>query len=239
MDSTHTDALSRTEAHLAILTRGREQHVLNRWRGFCPDLADADIDAPTELRAWVHRLPTERADRVLRHLVLAAQQQDAAALLAVIACLAPGIRALAARATITCNEAVSEVAVGILDYPVERRNSIAAGLLLDARNRLHRSRQRRLRMCPYDESTVPEARSTVNPGNDDPREVTPPAQRIVQLVCQAHQQGILNRVDAELILHTRVAGHRVKPVANELGLSTTAAYQRRSRAEARLAHLVA
>jgi hypothetical protein len=62
---------------------------------------------------------------------------------------------------------------------------------------------------------------------------------VVQLVCQAHRDGILNRTDAHLILHTRIGGHHVKPIATELGLSTTAAYQRRSRAEARLAELVA
>lgn len=228
MDSTTPDALSRTEAHLAMLTRGRERRTLDRWRRSCAELSDAAITAPSQLKSWVHQLPTHLADRVLRHLVTAAQKQDAAALLAVVVCLTPGIRALAARASISCDEAVSEIALGILDYPVERRNSVAAGLLLDARNRLHRSKQRHRRLCPLDDAT--------EVSSSDP---IPPAQRIVQLVCQARRQGILNHTDARLILHTRIAGHRVKPIANELGLTATAAYQRRSRAEARLADLVA
>lgn len=237
MDWTTGDALNRTEAHLTMLVRGRELRVLGRWRQRCPELAQAGIRTVGELKGWVHQLPTERADQVLRHLVAAAQAEDAAALLAVIVCLGPGIRSLAARTGITCDEAVSEIALGILDFPVERRSSVAAGLLLDARNRLHRSARRQSRTCPLDDATVAETRRP--PVHEDPQEARPPAQRIVQLVCQAHRQGILNHTDARLILHTRIAGHNVKPIATELGLSTTAAYQRRSRAEARLSELVA
>jgi hypothetical protein len=58
-------------------------------------------------------------------------------------------------------------------------------------------------------------------------------------VCQAHRQGLLDLTEAELIIHTRLNGHQVKPVAALLGLSPSAAYQRRSRAEARLVQLVA
>jgi DNA-directed RNA polymerase specialized sigma24 family protein len=237
MDWIAPDALNRTEAHLTMLSRGRDRQVLVRWRRRSPELAQADISTVGELKAWVHQLPTERAEGILRHLVTAAQTGDHVALLAVIVCLAPGIRSLAARATITCEEAVSEIALGVLDYPVERRSSVAAGLLLDARNRLHRNARRQSRNCPLDDSAVAAVHRPAVP--DDPQEARPPAQRIVQLVCQAHREGILNRTDAQLILHTRIAGHRVQPIATDLGLSTTAAYQRRSRAEARLSELVA
>lgn len=252
MDRIVRDALGHAETHLTRLSRGREQQVLTRWRRQCTDLARAPIGTLAELKGWVHRLPADRADDVLRYLVTEAQQRepsnrppvaavtptdDELALLAVIVCLAPGIRSLAARTSITCDEAVSEVALGVLDFPVERRSRVAAGLLLDARNRLHRHAQRQSQLCTLDEATVAEARRPRLP--EDPQEARPAAQRVVQLVCQAHRAGILSHADTRLILHTRIAGHQVQPIATELGLSTTAAYQRRSRAEARLCELVA
>jgi hypothetical protein len=238
MDRIGPDALGHAEMHLTRLSRGREQLVLARWRRECPEMAETPIGTLAELKGWVHRLPADRADEVLRYLVIEAQRRDdALALLAVVVCLAPGIRSLAARASISCDEAVSELAMGILDFPVERRTRVAAGLLLDARNRLHRHSRRQSRLCPLDEATVAETRRPRLP--EDPQEARPAAQRVVTLVCQAHREGILNHADARLILHTRVGGHQVQPIATELGLSTTAAYQRRSRAEARLSELVA
>jgi hypothetical protein len=250
MDRIVPDALGHAESHLTRVSRGREQQVLTRWRRECPDMTEAPIRTLAELKDWVHRLPADRGDDVLRYLVLEAQRrerpstvsrlgmdEESLALLAVIVCLAPGIRSLAARTSISCNEAVSELALGILDFPVERRTRVAAGLLLDARNRLHRSAQRQRRLCALDEAAVAEGRRPRLP--EDPQEARPAAQRVVQLVCQAHRAGILNHADARLILHTRIGGHQVQPIATELGLSTTAAYQRRSRAEARLCELVA
>jgi hypothetical protein len=252
MDRIVRDALGHAETHLTRVSRGREQQVLTRWRRECSELTEAPIRTLAELKGWVHRLPADRADEVLRYLVTEAQRRepstrppvaaatpadDALALLAVIVCLAPGIRSLASRSSIGSDEAVSELALGILDFPVERRTRVAAGLLLDARNRLHRHAQRQNRCCSLDEATAAESRRPQMPG--DPQEARPAAQRVVQMVCQAHRAGILNHADARLILHTRIGGHQVQPIATELGLSTTAAYQRRSRAEARLGELVA
>ncbi|MGH9212237.1 MAG: hypothetical protein ACRD2C_16375 [Acidimicrobiales bacterium] len=249
MDRIVPDALGHAEIHLTRVSRGREQQVLARWRRQCPQLTLAPISTMADLRPWVHRLPADQADQVLRYLVTAAQDRepasrpatgptdDSLALLAVVVCLGPGIRSLAARTAISCDEAVSELALGILDFPVARRTRVAAGLLLDARNRLHRHARRQIRLCPLDEATLAEGGRPPTP--EDPQEARPAAQRVVQLVCQAHREGVLNRTDARLILHTRIGGHQVRPIATELGLSTTAAYQRRSRAEARLSELVA
>jgi hypothetical protein len=237
MDRIVPDALGHAETYLTRVSRGREQQVLSRWRRECPELTDAPIRTLAELKGLVHRLPADRADEVLRYLVVEAQHEDSLALLAVIVCLAPGIRSLAARTSIGCDEAMSELALGILDFPVERRTRVAAGLLLDARNRLHRHHQRQRQLCSLDEATLAESRRPRLP--EDPQEARPAAQRVVQIVCQAHRAGILNHADAQLILHTRIGGHQVQPIATELGLSTTAAYQRRSRAEARLSELVA
>lgn len=225
------DALARAERHLRLSTRGREQAVLDRWRASCPELADAPVTSPAGIRAWARRLPTSTADRLLAQLVALAQRGDEDALLVVVACLEPGLRSLAARTGISVDEAVSEITLGILTYPVERRTSIAGGLLLDARNRLHRTAQRHRPHHSLDE----EATHLVATG--ELGDATPAAQRIVQLVCQAHREGLLDHTDARLILHTRLGGHRVTPVARRLGLTPSAAYQRRTRAEARLTHV--
>jgi DNA-directed RNA polymerase specialized sigma24 family protein len=223
-----TDALSRTEHHLRLVTRGREQTTLTRWQTGYPPLADAPITAPHQLRAWLRQLPTRHADGVLGHLVRHAQHGDPAALLAVVVCLEPGLRNLVHRTSITTDEAVSEIALGILGYPVDRRTSIAGGLLLDARNRLYRAARRHALTEPWDDDTAHP------PADGELGTAAPPAQRIVQLVCDAHREGLLDHTEARLILDTRLGGHKVKPVADILGLSPSAAYQRRSRAEARL-----
>jgi DNA-directed RNA polymerase specialized sigma24 family protein len=223
-----TDALNRAEHHLQLVTRGHEQTTLQRWRTACEPLTEAPITTPSQLKAWLRQLPTRDADSVLGHLVRHAQHGDSAALLTVVVCLGPGLRNLVARTGITTDEAVSEIALGILSYPVDRRTSIAGGLLLDARNRLHRTAQRHTHTEPWDDDTAHP------PAPGEHGTTAPPAQRIVQLVCQAHREGLLDHTEARLILDTRLGGHKVKPLADILGLSPSAAYQRRSRAEARL-----
>jgi DNA-directed RNA polymerase specialized sigma24 family protein len=224
-----TDALSRAERHLHLVTRGNERATLERWRATCPRLAEAPITAPAQLRAWLRQLPASRADAVLGQLVRHAQKGDAAALLAVVVCLGPGLRSLVARTGVSTDEAVSEITLGVLSFPVDRRTSIAGGLLLDARNRIHRAARRDGRTDPLDDDELSHPVAAGELGA-----TSPPAQRIVQLVCQAHRQGLLDRTDARLILDTRLGGHKVKPIADVLGLTPSAAYQRRSRAEARL-----
>jgi hypothetical protein len=226
---TAADALSRSESHLELLTRGDEAATLGRWRCRCPELGPAPISTPCEIVGWLRDQPAMVTDAVLRFLTYEAQMGDQVALLVLVGCLSPGIRALANRTGITIDEAVSELVVGILEYPVARRSSIAGGLLLDARNRIHRHHQRNRRLQPIDQHP-----HVVHVA--DERDPTPPAQRIVQLVCEAHKDGVINQTDAELIIHTRVGGHQVRPIARRLGISPSAAYQRRHRAEARLAH---
>lgn len=228
MDRPH-DALTRARVHLRVITRGRERATLDRWRVTCPELSDAPVATPVDLDAWIHQLPTPVADRALAQLVVQAQRGDTPALLLVVTCLEPGLRTLAGRTGVPVDEAVSELTLGILTYPVHRRTSIAGGLLLDARNRLHRNALRQRQHHPLDdEGVLPVAQAELS-------DAVPAAQRIVQLVCQAHRQGLLDRTEARLILDTRLGGHRVSPVAQALGLTPSAAYQRRSRAEARLA----
>jgi len=234
MDWTPPDALARTERHLRVITRGCERQTLERWRSSCSHLSDAELAAPADLKSWLRRLPNKAADLVLGRLVGLAQRGDSSALLAVIVCLGPGIRNLATRSRLTTDEVVSEIAVGILDFPIERRSSVAGGLLLDARNRIYRAAQRDARSEPF---TDDDANHPAAPGELGHTE--PSAERILDLVCQAHRKGLLDRTEARLIIDTRLNGHQVKPIAQRLGLSPSAAYQRRSRAEARLVQLVA
>jgi hypothetical protein len=234
MDWAEGDALASTERHLRWSTRGSEAATLKRWGDRCPALQEAGLIAPTDVRAWLRTLPTKAADAVLGRLVGLAQEGDSAALLTVIVCLTPGIRNLATRSAVTTDEAVSEIALGILDYPLDRRTSIAGGLLLDARNRIYRAAQRAARSEPFDDDDTSHPAAPGELGT-----TTPPAQRIIQLVCQGRRAGLLDQTEAQLIIDTRLNGHRVKPVAEELGLTPSAAYQRRSRAEARLTQLVA
>jgi DNA-directed RNA polymerase specialized sigma24 family protein len=234
MDWNPPDALARTERQLRVITRGREQQTLERWRSSCSHLSDARLEAPADLKPWLRRLPNKAADLVLGRLVSLAQRGDSSALLAVIVCLGPGIRTLATRSRLSTDEVVSEIAVGILDFPIERRTSVAGGLLLDARNRIFRAARRDARSEPFtdDDTTHPTAPGELG-------HTAPSAQRILELVCQAHRQGLLDGTEARLIIDTRLYGHQVKLIAQSLGLSPSAAYQRRSRAEARLTHLVA
>ena len=249
------DALARTERHLALVGRTQGRAALDRWRDACGgELAGAPIEAASELPGWLRTRTAATANRVLGRLVLCAQGGDQLALVAVLACLAPGVRSLAAKARVGVDEALSEVAVGVLDFPVERRTAIAGGLLLDARNRLWRAERRASRTEPFADDSDPGTgggRSTgirtgggpgraggrahpVAPGELGDAVEVPAAQRLVAIVCQAHRQGVVDGAEASLILDTRVAGHGVRPVAQRLGLTPTAAYQRRARAESRL-----
>jgi len=234
MDWADADALASTERHLRLITRGCERETLKRWGARCTPLQEAQLAAPTDVKPWLRSLPTKAADAVLGRLVGFAQGGDSPAMLTVIVCLGPGIRNLAARTTVTADEAVSEIALGILDYPIERRTSVAGGLLLDARNRIYRSAQRAARSEPFDDDDTSHPAAPGELGT-----TTPPAQEIIQLVCQGRRDGLLDHTEAQLIIDTRLNGHRVKPVAKELGLTPSAAYQRRSRAEARLTQVVA
>jgi hypothetical protein len=229
MARTTTDCLARAEIQLDQLTRGNGQVTMAQWRDACADLAGAPLNGPRDLQAWLRSRPATQADAVLRGLVTLAQKGDAVALLAVVVCLAPGIRALARRTGIAVDEAMSEVTLGILEYPVERRQSVAGGLLLDARNRLGRAARR----TPEPHAVVGEDAAWVD-ANSPAAGGQTTAERILALVCDARRRNVLDGHDAQLIVDTRVSGHRVAPAAARLGISRDAAYQRRIRAERRL-----
>lgn len=242
-----SDSLAVLESQLTRLTRRREQATLERWRDACAPLGAQRFTRLTQLRDWLHKQPTRTADEVLRSLVTLAQQGDATALAAVLVCLAPGIRALARRSQVTLDEAFSDVAVRVLEYPVARRRSVAGGILLDARNRL--SRQRRRAPQPVgDVATLVNTgganvtatsgegmtASRLAEGAATAKHPLSAAERILRLVCEARRDEALTHDDAQLIVDTRINGQRMAPAAARLGISRDAAYQRRARAESRL-----
>jgi hypothetical protein len=220
------DCLGRAEEQLDLLTRGREHATLRRWRSASVEIADAAVSRPGQLRGWLRERPTSRADEALRGLVRLAQQGDGPALLAVLVCLAPGIRTLARRTGVNLDEAMSEVTVGVLEFPYARRRSVAGGLLLDARNRITRSGRR----APVPTEDQPEREREGVASSSEPT----PAERVLALLCEARRRNLVDQDDAQLIVDTRLGGQRVAPVASRLGISPAAAYQRRSRAERRL-----
>lgn len=236
-----TDSLGRAEEQLDVLTRGREQAILRRWRGASAELKAAAISRPGQLRGWLRTRPSPLADEALRGLVRLAQRGDATALLGVLVCLAPGIRALARRTGVSLDEAMSEVTVGVLEFPYARRRSVAGGLLLDARNRISRSARRA--PVPVDETSSPyvagsdgEVRQPGGASGGSSTEGPTAAERILALICEARRKNILDQDEAQLIVDTRLSGERVGPAAARLGISPAAAYQRRTRAERRLRH---
>lgn len=224
-----TDCLGYAETQLGVLTRGDQRKTLDRWRDACTELAGAGITHPSQLRGWLRQRPTQLADEVLRGLVKLAQRGDTVALLAVLVCLAPGIRSLARQTGVSADEAMSEVTLGILEYPYARRRSVAGGLLLDARNRITRGARR----TPEPTDLVDHAEQA---GQGYPSATSEPttAERILALICEARRRNILDQDEAQLIVDTRLSGQRVAPAAARLGISPEAAYQRRTRAERRI-----
>jgi hypothetical protein len=105
--------------------RGRGgARVLARWGGACGLLGRAGLAVPSDVPGWVCGLDCHAADGVLRQLVLLAQAGDREALLAVLACLRPGLLALAKRAGVALDDVLGEAAVVVLEFPATRRQRV-------------------------------------------------------------------------------------------------------------------
>lgn len=224
------NALSRLEAELRWHSGRRGRVVLLRWGGQCPLLAAAGLGLPADVPSWVWSLAPGDADEVLRMLVEQAQMGDPVATAAVLACLRPGLCALAGRTGLSVDEVASEVAFGVLRFPVARRASVAGQLLLDARRSIGRERAKQRDVLDGDTRVALE--EVEAPGALGV-ELSAPEQ-LVALVIGAWRAGDVGDDDARLILETRVAGNAVAGAAAQRSVNRTAAYQRRQRAEARL-----
>jgi hypothetical protein len=199
---------------------------LAEWASCEPVLAGLDA---ISLRAVLSddRPPVayDRKDALLAALVrLAATDPDAG--LTIVACLVPGLRAMLARhGGPDREEATAELVAAlwhrIARYPLDRRpHRIAANLLLDA---LHDLTHR-----PTPPTTVPLGHAIDRAA---PEQGWSPG----LILDGARRAGILNHTDTTLIAATRLAGHHLRQVGSNRGLSYHAARKRRQRAERRLA----
>jgi hypothetical protein len=221
--------------------RGRRAHQLMlRWGEACPLLAKAGLGGPPEVPAWVSglgRTDPEAADEVVRSLIGLAQSGDRVAAVTVLVCLRWGMCALASREEAPVEEVLAEASLVLLEFPVERRRRVMAGLLLDTRNRMWRQRQK-LSREPACGDLREQADQQEAPGDLGVQRSA--GEELVDVIRDAWRTDRLREDDARLIIETRVLGDEVAVAAARRSLTRNAAYLRRSRAEASLTgHLAA
>jgi hypothetical protein len=230
MNQRRVDVLGQVEARIegCGLRAGRDR--LAAWADVCPSLRVGGVRRPHEVPEWLWgRCPAEQ-DRVLRVLVRFAQdQEDELALLVVIACLRPGLLRLARTTGLPVDDVVAEATARVLEFPVRRRNRVAAGIVLDTRHRFWSTWRRRL-----DEQLVDpdEFQSICAPGGLS-REPSA-GEELVDTVVEGWRSGCIRRDDARLIIETRVLGTCMKHAARDRSLGLQAGYWRRRKAEAAL-----
>jgi hypothetical protein len=223
------NVLHRLEGELAR-PAGREGRVAVRsWAARCPELLAAGVVEPGEIPGWL----SERgaSSDLFRVLVEFAQAGDPVALSTLLVSLAPGLCALAGRVRVPVDEVVSEAASVVLDFPFARRRTVPGQLLLDTRKRFSREGERqRLRETPVGDTRVLGDREAPDGRGVD----ASAADQLSALVVRAWRLGVLDLDQARLVLETRVWGVSVVEAAARRGISRSAVYCRRDRAEARL-----
>jgi hypothetical protein len=220
----------------------------HEWRRLCTarraarQLADvlavAGLDQTgslADLERHVRAASPEDADRVLLALVTrAARHEDALAARVLLQLLLPGTRNLARRWWALGDHderaaaAVAAVYRRIRTYPVERRpGRVAANILLDAARELRRSVPRVV-ATPTAEPFGPSERPADTAAGNA-------AVELAEVLRDAVAAGVIERRDAELIAQSRIAGRRIADIAGDHRLGTRTLWDRRQRAEARLA----
>lgn len=211
--------------------------ALTRWRRIEPELAPyTDLET---LRAAVHdRSDPDRSDRILSALVrLAATSGHGETLAArvVLQLLIPGAVQLGRRLSTlfgdyATSEAVvfAELAILIRTYPWQRRpRRIAANLLLDCRQRLLRSHHRH--------------HAEVSAGLilQDPASTADHCEEeyaLHDLLRWARRQGVINKLEAQLLVANHVAEVPMHQLTATFGRSRSTLFAIRSAAEQRLRH---
>ncbi|QSB14908.1 hypothetical protein JQS43_00480 [Natronosporangium hydrolyticum] len=213
--------------------------ALARWQRLEPELARyPDLAA---VRTAVHdRTDLDSSDLVLAALVrLAATtgHSDTLAARVVLQLLIPGAIRLGQRlATMVGDRATSEavvfaeLAILIRTYPWQRRpRRIAANLLLDCRQRLIRSHHRtRPEICAG--LTLHEPSGLVDHHHHDDR------LGLNDLLWWARRRGILNKLEAQLLVASHVAEIPMNQLVSRFGRSRSTLFAIRASAEARLRH---
>ena len=115
----------------------------------------------------------------------------------------------------------------IRTYPVERRpGRVAANVLLDAARELRRSVPRVMA------TPVPEPLTSTHSA---PTAADNAAVELADFLHDAVAAGVIEQRDAQLIAQSRIAGQRIADIAAHHRLGTRALWDRRQRAERRLA----
>jgi hypothetical protein len=213
---------------------GTSRTAHRRLRAVC-DLAGG-VASLADLERHVRAAAPEDADRILLALVTRAVADDQLAARVLLQLLLPGTRNLARRwwalgdPDERAAAAVTAVYHRIRTYPVDRRpGRVAANVLLDAARELRRAVPRVV--C------TPMPDPAVHVRREDP--VPHPALELAQVLADAVDDGILTPADAHLIARSRIAGHRVEDIAAHHRLGTRALWDRRQRAERRVAAALA
>lgn len=185
------------------------------------------------VRQWVEAAPASAADRVLAALAARAVEGDQLGARILLQLLVPGTRRLArkwwALGTLAEREAAAVAAVfdRIRCYPITRRPAkIAANILLDASARLSRQVHDTRGQVSLD--AVGEL-ATTNP--------THPAVELASLLCEAVNQRVITRHEAELIATSRITGRRIADLAAERGMARRTLEKHRHAAEVALTEL--
>lgn len=185
-----------------------------------------------EIERYVRASTPEEADRILLALVTrVVDHDDELAARVLLQLLMPGTRNLARRwwalgdPEERAAAAVCAVYNRIRTYPLARRpGRVAANVLLDAARELRRSLPRVV--------ATPTAEIVATP---DPAADRNAAHELAEVLADAVADGVIDLRDARLIAHTRIAGRRVQDIARDDRLGSRGLWDRRQRAERRLA----
>ncbi|MFP5327165.1 MAG: hypothetical protein ACLGHT_06765 [Acidimicrobiia bacterium] len=179
--------------------------------------------------------PDERDRLVYRLCVMAHADRDAC--LVVLAALRPGLNSVARSysrwwgweetASMTFAAALERV----VTYPAHRRERPAANIVLDVRNRLHRTRAREITAERKLGHRMAEAALVDLPI----LATTSPSAELAEVVDAALATRRLSTEEARLILGHRLHGRTAQLVANERGHQASTVRNRRRKAEQRLA----
>jgi hypothetical protein len=191
-----------------------------------------------DVERFVRAASAPDADRVLLALVNRAVVGDDLAARVLLQLLLPGTRSLARRWWALGDHderaaaAVMAVYHRIRTYPITRRPArVAANILLDAAQELRKSISRIVTTPTPNPALHHNHHHGRHRDNSHDTLTINPAVELAQVLHDAVTDGILDPADAELIAHTRIAGHRVADIAQHRGLRPRTLWDRRQRAE--------
>jgi hypothetical protein len=221
-------------------------HLDREWGRLSPDrvaarrLADVCVQAGDArdlagVEAYVRAAGPAEADAVLLALVTRTiDGGDELAARVLLQLLLPGTRNLARRwwalgdRDERASAAVAAVYHRIRAYPLARRpGRIAANVLLDAARDLRRA-------VPGETTALDDARARPVPAVPDAAS-SDAAAELAEVLADAVDDGILDLRDARLIAQSRIGGQRVADLATRYRVGSRTLWDRRQRAERRLA----